>query len=108
LLLGSSRQRAHDAAGLELGELHGEIVALRRGEEQALAPVGGARAALDELLLDQLLEDPVEALLGDPQDVEELRDGEARLRSTKCSTRWCARPKPYSSRIRSGSLTKSR
>ena len=35
--------------------------------------------ALDEALLDQLLEDPVEALLGDAQDVEELRDGQAGL-----------------------------
>ena len=50
-----------------------------RGEEQALPPVGGAGAALDEVLLDQLLEDPVQALLGDPQDVEQFGDGEARL-----------------------------
>ena len=49
------------------------------GEEQPLAPVGGAHPALDEVLLDQLLEHPVEALLGDAQDVEELGDGQARL-----------------------------
>ena len=52
---------------------------LRGGEEQPLAPVGGAHPALDEILLDQLLEHPVEALLGDAQDVEELRDRQARL-----------------------------
>ena len=54
-------------------------MALRGGEEQPLAPVGGAGPALDEILLDQLLEHPVEALLGDAQDVEELGDGQARL-----------------------------
>ena len=47
--------------------------------EQALAPVGRAGAALDEVLLDQLLQNPVQALLGDAQDVEELGDGQARL-----------------------------
>ena len=55
------------------------VAALRRRVKVALPSVGGACAALDEALLDELLEDPVQALLGDPQDVEQLGDGEAGL-----------------------------
>ena len=56
-----------------------ELVALRRVIEQPLAAVRGAGPLLDEVLLDQLLQDPVEALLGDAQDVEQFGDGEAGL-----------------------------
>lgn len=72
-------QGPRDAARLQRGELQGQLVALGGRMKEPLAPVGGARAALDEVLLDELLQDPVEALLGDPQNVQEFRDGQARV-----------------------------
>ena len=45
--------------------------------EKPLAPVVRALARLDETAVEQLLEDAVEALLGDLENVEQRRDGEA-------------------------------
>jgi hypothetical protein len=70
-------ERAHDPPGLELGKPQREFLTPRRREQQALAPVGEAGPLLDEILVDQFLEHPIEALLGDLQDVEQLGDGEA-------------------------------
>ena len=62
-----------------LASSQGQVVALRGGEQQALAAVGRAGAAVDEPGFDQFLEHPVEALLGDAQNVQEFGDRQARL-----------------------------
>ena len=48
------------------------------GIEQALAAVDRAGALVDEAGVDELLEDAAEALLGDPQDIEQVGDADAR------------------------------
>ena len=47
--------------------------------EQALPPVLGSLDLLDEAAVDELLEDPPEALLGDLEDVEQVGDPDARM-----------------------------
>src|SRR5829696_2279185 len=54
-------------------------MALGCGMEKPLASVGRSGQALNEVLLDQFLEHPVQALLGNAQDVQEFGDGQARL-----------------------------
>src|SRR5215204_249081 len=75
----SVRKGAHDAPGLQLGETTRQLMARSCGEKEALAAVCGPGPLLDEALLDELLEDAVEALLGDAQDVQKLGDGKAGL-----------------------------
>ena len=45
----------------------------------ALPSIGSACARLDEAFFDELLQDPIQALLGDPQDVEQFGNGESGL-----------------------------
>ena len=72
-------ERARDARGLQAGELHRQRLALRRDEEQALAAVVGAFLLHHVALVDELLEHAAERLLGDLQDVEQVRDLHARI-----------------------------
>jgi hypothetical protein len=75
------RQLVHDfqqTGGLQRSKFAREFRALRGQVEEALAAIDDAGARLDEAALDELLEDAVEALLGDPQYVEQRRDREAR------------------------------
>ncbi len=67
-------QRPRDARGLQTGKLHRQGLALRRDEQQALAPVVCALALQDVALVDELLEHAAERLLGDLQDVEQFGD----------------------------------
>ncbi len=70
-------QGVANALGLQVGELPRQHPSLRRGRQEPLAPVFTPFPLLDEPLIDELLEDPSERLLGDAEDVEELGDGEA-------------------------------
>src|SRR5262245_44471722 len=67
-------ERMRDARSLQPGELHGERLALRRDIEQALAPVVRALLLHHVALVDELLEHAAERLLGDLEDVEQLRN----------------------------------
>ena len=71
-----SRSAAANPRRLQVGELAGQRASCRRRPEEALAPVLLAFPLLDEALVDELLENPPEGLLGDAQDVEQLRHGE--------------------------------
>src|SRR5262245_36373427 len=62
------------AAGLPARELHGERLAFRRDVEQALAPVVRTLLLHHVALVDELLEHAAERLLGDLEDVEQLRN----------------------------------
>ena len=73
------RARARSAGSAALASSSASSWPCGGGVEQPLAPVGRAGPALDEALVDQFLEHPVEALLGDPQDVQEFGDRQARL-----------------------------
>ena len=73
------RKGIHDATRLERRQLQRQSVALRGRVKVALPSIGSACTGFDEAFLDQLLEDPVQALLGDPQDVEQFGDGETWL-----------------------------
>src|SRR3712207_5439544 len=75
----SVREGPHDAPGLQLGETTRQLMARSCGEKEALAAVRGPGPLLDEPLLDELLQDAVEALLGDAQNVQKLGDGQAGL-----------------------------
>ena len=70
----SSRQRARDAHRLQPGELHRQRLAFGRDVEQALPAVVRALLLHHVALVDELLEHATERLLGDLQDVEQLRD----------------------------------
>ena len=74
---GKSAQNAHEAGRLQAGQLPRQRRALGACVEKPLAPVVRALARLDETAVEQLLEDAVEALLGDLENVEQRRDGEA-------------------------------
>ena len=67
-------ERARDPLGLQAGELHGELLALRRDEKEAVAAVVRPFLLHHVALVDQLLEHAPERLLGDAQDVEQVRD----------------------------------
>ena len=101
-------ERARDPLGLQAGKLHRQRLALGGDIEQPLAAVVLALLLHDIALVDELLEHAAERLLGDLQDVEQSATFMPGLRLTKCSTRWCARPKPSLASTSSGSLTKSR
>ncbi len=68
---------AGKAPGLQLRELASQLFALLGGVELTMAAIERAGARVDEILGDQFLEHPVEALLGDLEDVEQRRDGQA-------------------------------
>src|ERR1700730_2210946 len=72
-------ERARNAAGLQPGELQGERFTLRGDEQQPLAPVVGAFLLQHIALIDELLQHPPERLLGDLQNVEQLRNLHARI-----------------------------
>ena len=65
------------AFGLQTGQADREVMAFSGGEQKPLAPVEGAGALLDEILVDQLFQDTAEALLGDAQNIEKVRDLDA-------------------------------
>ena len=67
-------ERARDALGLQPGELHGELFALRRDEKQAMAAVVRALLLHHVAFVDELLEHAAERLLGDAQDIEQVGD----------------------------------
>ena len=72
---------------LQQREVARQFFALARGVELAMAPIGGARACVDEILGDQFLEHPVEALLGDLRMSSSAAMVKPGCRLTKCSTR---------------------
>ncbi len=59
---------------MQSGQLHRQRFTLRRDKEQPLAAIIRARPLLDIALVDQLLEDAAERLLGDLEDIQEFRD----------------------------------
>ena len=71
-------ERPLEARRLHRCDLSHERLTGRCREQLALPSVGVAEAALDVAALDQILEHAVEALLGDLQNIEEFRDGQAR------------------------------
>ncbi len=52
---------------------------MRGCPQPTLAPVGDARLLHDPAVVDQLLQDRGQALLGDLEDLQEVRDPEARV-----------------------------
>ena len=58
--------------GLQAGELRHQRLALGGGEKKALPPVVIAGLLHDIAFVEQLLEDPPQRLLGDPQHVEQV------------------------------------
>jgi hypothetical protein len=66
-------QRTRDARGLQPRELHRQRLAFRRDVEQALAAVVRALLLHHVALIDELLEHAAERLLGDLENVEQLR-----------------------------------
>ena len=77
------RHRPRETARLRERKVAREPGAALRRVELAMAAVRFAGARLDEALRDQLLEDAVEALLGDAQDFEQLGDGQSGLPTNK-------------------------
>src|SRR6516165_1968762 len=71
------REPLGDAGALHAGELARQRLAELRRDEEPTTAVGDAGALLDEARLDEVAQHPVEALLGNAQDIEELGDGEA-------------------------------
>src|SRR6185369_13201633 len=72
-------ERARDALGLQPGEFHRELLALRRNEEKAMAAVVRPFLLHHIALIDELLEHPSERLLGDAQGLQEVGDLHARI-----------------------------
>ena len=71
---GPSSDSAPAMRGLQPRKLHRQGLAFRRDVEQALAAIVGALFLRHVALIDELLEHPAERLLGDFQDVEQLRN----------------------------------
>src|SRR5215212_44766 len=67
-------QSARDAFGLQAGELHGERFALRRDEQEAVAPVVWSLLLQHIALIHELLEHAPERLFGDAQSLQEIGD----------------------------------
>ena len=72
-------ERLPDAPGLQAVEAGGEGGTLVGRKKQALAAVALAGLLRDPALIDQLLEHAGQALLGDLQDLEQVRDLHARM-----------------------------
>ena len=70
-------KRQLDAAHLQVGEFVGKPGAFRSCEKQSFTSVGLARSLCHEAFVDQLLEDAGEALFGDLEDMQKIRDPEA-------------------------------
>src|SRR6185437_2330348 len=70
-------QRAVKSFGLQPCKLCHQRLTLGGGEKKALAAIVVARLLHDISLVEQLLEDASERLLGDPQHVEEIGDLQA-------------------------------
>ena len=60
------------AFGLQSGQAHGKVMTFPGGEQKPLAPVQRPRSLLDKILVDQLFQNPAEALLGNAQDIEQV------------------------------------
>src|SRR5262249_25640759 len=76
---GGFRQRAEDALRLQPRQPHREGLALRRDEEQTLAPIVLARLLNHITLLDQLAKHAAERLFGNAQQLEQLGNLHARI-----------------------------
>src|SRR4051812_23754553 len=72
-------KRARDAFGLQQRQFERESLALGCDEQQALPAVLGPFALNHVTLIDELFEHAPERLLGDAQDIEQLRDFHARI-----------------------------
>ena len=70
-------ERARNAFGLQLRETHRERLALFGRIKQPLAPVALAFFLQNVAFVDELLEDAAERLLGDAQNVQQVRDLDA-------------------------------
>jgi hypothetical protein len=78
-----SMVRVGDPCTLRLRQLSLESAPLWRQFEETLPPIVRTGLLQDEVLSDQLAEDPAQALLGDAQDCKELADGHLRMSSDK-------------------------
>ena len=76
--------------------------------EQPLAAVLGAAVLDDKALAHQLAQHPVEALLGDPQDAEQVADRHLRMPPDEMHDPVMRAPETVCARIASGSAVKSR
>jgi hypothetical protein len=75
--------RVSDPCPLRLRQLSLEIPPLWRQFEETLPPIVQTLLLQDELLPNQLAENAAQALFGDPQDCEQLADGDPRVASDK-------------------------
>ena len=71
-------QRQRKPSRLNEGEPQRQPLAVRRRVELPTATIQGPSPDLDEVLVDEFSQHAVEALLGDPQDLQELGDREPR------------------------------
>ena len=72
-------QRLRHPLGLQAVEAAGEAGALFRRAQQPLAAVATARLLRDPAFVDELLQHAGQALLGDLQDLQQVRDPQARI-----------------------------
>ena len=89
-------QRQREPSRLNEGEPQRQPLAVRRRVELPTATIQGPSPDLDEVLVDEFAQYAVEALLGDPQDLQELGDREPRPSADKIEDSMMSAPEPIS------------
>jgi hypothetical protein len=91
-----------DTNPLRLRQLPLEFAPLWRQLEETLPPIPRTRPLADELLPNQLSKDPVQALFGDSQNLQQLGDGQQWMASDEMDNAMMRAPKTVSSEDRIG------